>query len=152
MLLAKLKLPDSNGLTLAELLVVIAIIALASAITVPFYRVIAMNLDLSAAARDLASDLRYAQQLAVTTQVNHQVIFTLANNSYDLKNSGSNAIVKSRIIKSPITILSITGLPGNTVTFNSTGAATSTGIITLTNPNNRTSTIEIKPSGYVKIQ
>ena len=143
---------DSRGLTLAELLVTVAIIALVAAITVPFYQIVTMNLDLSAASRDLASDLRYAQQLSVTTQVNYQVIFSVTGESYYIRNTSSTATVKSRKIKPPITILAVTDLPNNTVTFNSIGAATSTGTVTLGNPTGRSTTIIIEPSGYVEIQ
>lgn len=143
---------ESRGLSLVEILIAVAIIAIVAVISVPFYRATTLNLDLNAASRDLSSDLRLAQQLSVTTQNNHQVVFTIANNSYLIKNTGSGAIIKSQSIKPPITILSITGLSTSTATFNSTGAAIESGFITLINPNNRTSTIEIKPSGYVKIQ
>ncbi|MFA6526002.1 MAG: prepilin-type N-terminal cleavage/methylation domain-containing protein [Candidatus Buchananbacteria bacterium] len=143
---------ESRGLSLAEILVTVAIIALVAAISVPFYRSTTLNLDLNAASRDLSSDLRLAQQLSVTTQINHQVIFTIADNSYLIKNAGSGNIIKSQSIKPPISILSISGFSTDTVAFNSTGAAVESGFITLINPNNRTSTIEIKPSGYVKIQ
>lgn len=152
MIFIKQTTPAARGLTLAELLVAIGIIALAAAVSVPFYRVVSLNLNLNAASRDLASDLRYAQQLAVTTQINHRVVFDAAENSYSIKNSSSGETVKSRAIKDPIIISSISGLADNTVTFNATGAVTSTGSITLANPNNREAVIEIKPSGYVKIQ
>lgn len=139
-------------MTLAELLVAIAIIAIAAAVAAPFYRSIAMNISLNAASRDLASDLRLAQQLAVTTQMNHRAVFYPSDNSYAIKNAVSDATIKSRAIKPPITIMSIDSVLINSVVFNSTGAVASSGSITLVNPNNRTSTIEIKPSGYVRIQ
>jgi len=148
----KRKQPGIAGFTLSEILVVIAIIAVTAAIAVPFYRTVTLNLDLSAAGRDLASDLRLAQQLSVTTQLDHRVVFAIAGNSYRIMNTSSSATIKYGAIKPPITILSITGLQSDTVTFNSTGAVTSTGTIILTNPNNRQAIIDIKPSGYVKIR
>ncbi len=138
-------------MTLAELLVSIAIIALVAAIAVPFYRTITVNLDLKAAERDIASDLRLAQQLSVTSQINYQVIFNISGNSYSVKNAATGASVKARVIKPPIRILSISGLSNDTVTFNAIGAATSTGSIILINSNNVQKTITIEPSGYVRI-
>jgi prepilin-type N-terminal cleavage/methylation domain-containing protein len=140
------------GFTLIEMLFAISIIAIMTAVGIPFYQNIIKNLNLNSVSRSLASDLRYAQQLAVTTQVNHGVIFSILNNSYQLKNQGTQTVIKTVTIDDGIRLDSIVGLESDTATFNATGAATSTGIITLINENNRTSTIEIKPSGYVKIQ
>lgn len=140
------------GFTLVEILFAISIIAMTAIIGIPFYQNAIKNLNLSSVARSMASDLRYAQQLAVTTQISHSVIFSIINNSYQLKNQETQAIIKTVKIDDGISLDSITGLEYDTATFNATGAATSTGIITLKNANNRTSTIEIKPSGYVKIQ
>lgn len=110
------------------------------------------NFNLNSVIRDLASDLRYAQQLAVTSQVNYGVTFNVSEKTYQIKNYQTQASTKLVKIPSNIDILSINDFPDNTITFNATGAATSTGSIVLINQNGRTSTIEIKPSGYVKIQ
>jgi hypothetical protein len=109
-------------------------------------------LNLNAAARDLATDLHYAQQLAVTTQVSYQVIFHVALSDYDIKNSESGEIIRTKTIKEPITILSVIGLLDDTVSFNATGAANASGTVTLIAPDNRQTSVEIKPSGYVKLQ
>jgi prepilin-type N-terminal cleavage/methylation domain-containing protein len=141
-----------QGFTLAELLVVIAVIAITATIAAPLYRSISINLNLNAAARDLATDLHYAQQLAVTTQVSYQVIFHVALSDYDIKNSESGEIIRTKTIKEPITILSVISLLDDTVSFNATGAANASGTVTLIAPDNRQTSVEIKPSGYVKLQ
>ena len=143
---------SEKGFTLVELLVSVGILSLIAFISVPVYQSLIFNLDLSAATRLIASDLRYAQQLAVTTQDNYQVIFTTSSQSYRIKDAVTGTTTKTALINAPVYIVAINNLPNNTVTFIATGAATSTGTIVLSNPNNRTSTIEIKPSGYVKIQ
>ena len=143
---------SASGFSLIEMLIAIGIIAMIAAISTPFYRSFVLNMDLKAAARDLASDLRYAQQQAVTTQINQQVFFYPSQNYYNVINASTSAIIKTRRIQSPITIQSVTSLPSNTVTYIPTGAATSSGIITLINSNFKTSTVEIKPSGYVEIR
>lgn len=140
-----------HGFTLIELLIVISIMAIVAAISIPFDRSIIQNINLSAATRDLASDLRYAQQLAVTTQINYDVIIDTASNSYQIRETQTATIIKNISIKNSIYIASVTDLPANTATFNATGAALATGSIILSNPGGRLSTIEIKPSGYVKI-
>lgn len=140
-----------KGFTLAEMLVAIAVIALMAAIGLPFYRNINMNLNLSGEARDLASDLRQAQQLSVTEQINYRLIINQTENSYSIVNSQTLKKIKEKELKNEITILAVSGLVDDTAEFNATGAASSTGSIVLTNPNLRQATIEIKPSGYVKI-
>lgn len=141
-----------NGFTLLEMLVAISIITVIVVIGLPFYRNLMQNLNLSSATRTMASDLRYAQQLSVTSQVNHQVIFDLISESYQIKNSQTQTIIKIAPLPDDISLDSVNDLPDNTITFNATGAATSTGTIILSNLNYKTSTIEIKPSGYVKIR
>lgn len=122
-----------------------------AAISLPFYRSISMNLSLNSAARDLTSDLRQAQQLAVTEQINYILQLDQADNKYLIKNKQTDAVIKQKNIASPITILAISGLASSSAEFNATGASLSTGEIILTNPNLRQVIIEIKPSGYVKL-
>lgn len=139
------------GFTLVELLIVISITAIVAAISIPFDRSIIQNMNLSAATRDLASDLRYAQQLAVTTQINYNVIIDIASNSYQIKDAATATTIKNVNIKNNIYLKSVSDFSSNTASFNATGAALSTGSIVLSNLSGRESIIEIKPSGYVKI-
>jgi prepilin-type N-terminal cleavage/methylation domain-containing protein len=141
-----------KGFTLIELLVVIAITGALLTISVPFYRSVTQNLNLNSVTRDMASDLRYAQQLAVTTQINHRININPNTDSYQIINTQDESIIKTVFIKDSIDIQNISGLTDYTVTFNATGAADSTGTIILGNINERQAVIEIKPSGYVKIQ
>ncbi len=142
---------NRSGMSVVEIMVIVAIIGIVATVSVPFYRNASMNLTLSGAARTIASDLRYAQQLSVTTQINHSVAFNASANTYSIINTATNTIVKSEIIRQPISIKSISGLAGNTAAFNATGAAMSTGIISLINTGGKVAEIEIKPSGYVEI-
>lgn len=143
---------NPKGFTLLELMVVIAIIIIISTISIPFYQNTSKNLNLSSVARSLASDLRYAQQLSVSTQDQYGVIFNVSQNSYHIINQTENQTIKQQTINDNIYIQNISGLTNDSVFFNPAGAVSEAGIITLINSNNRTTNIEIKPSGYVKIQ
>lgn len=145
-------LNNRRGYSIVEIMIIVAILGLIATVSVPFYRAAALNLTLSGAARDLASDLRLAQQQAVTTQINHSVAFNQAANTYAVINASTGAVIKSSRINSQIFIQSINSLANDTVTYNATGAATATGSVILSNPGGKTATIEIKPSGYVEIR
>lgn len=143
---------QSGGFTLLELLTVLAIIGIISVISMPIYRQIRPTISLNSETRDIVSNLRYTQQLAVTEQVNYSVAFDSLLNKYTITNTDTSEIIKDETINSGITIDSISGFTNNAVIFNVTGAALESGTIILINSNSVTTTISIKPSGYVKIE
>ncbi|HPN89620.1 MAG TPA: GspH/FimT family protein [Candidatus Paceibacterota bacterium] len=150
------QLPKDNhrhgGFTLMEVIIIMSIIGIIALISLPVYQKIQPNLSLDSETREIASNLRYAQQLAVTEQKNYGVVFNQALNSYTIKNTETEEIIKNFNIQSQISIDNISGFTNDTVIFNVTGAATENGTITIINSQNEQNIIEIKPSGYVKIQ
>ena len=138
---------------LIDLLVVISIIALLSTLSIPYLRKYQPNLKLNATARDLTSDLRYAQQLTITEQKVYQVVFDINNDNYQIqKIDTATSTVKTVNLDSEVSFNQITGLTGNKVVFNYYGGVSQAGEIILTNINNVTATINIKPSGYIQLQ
>ncbi|MDD4900705.1 MAG: hypothetical protein PHS62_01165 [Patescibacteria group bacterium] len=124
-----------------------------SAITLPYLRKYQPNLKLSATARDLTSDIRYAQQLTITEQKVHLVAFYLELNKYEiLKIDAATSTIKSVNLDSEIHFQSISGLPSNQIVFNYYGGVSNSGQIILNNINNAAKTINIKPSGYVQLE
>ena len=139
------------GFTLVEISVVIGIISLLALISIPALISYQKTTALQNEARSISSNLRLAQQLAITEQSIHDVEFSIVNNSYEIINAETSETVKTIEVADEISIDSITDLTGSTVSFNPTGAVTETGTITLINSKDQTATIEIKPSGYVEI-
>lgn len=145
--------PNNKGSMLMELLVILGIIALISTIAIPYLRKYQPNLKLNAAARDLTTDLRYAQQLTITEQKVYQVIFDIVNNQYQIKKIDTETTtVKTVAFDSEVSIKQITDLTDNKIIFNYYGGVSQAGQIILTNVNNVDATINIKPSGYIQLQ
>jgi Tfp pilus assembly protein FimT len=142
---------NKKGSMLTDLLVVLGIIALLSTISIPYLRRYQPNLKLNAAARNLTTDLRYAQQLTITEQKVHQVVFDLNNDSYQIqKIDVATTTIKTVALESEISIKQINDLTGDKVVFNYYGGVSQSGQIILTNINNADAIVNIKPSGYVQ--
>lgn len=143
-----------NGFTLIEIMVVIAIIALVSSVSWVALNNYRPSLELRAVARNIATDLRLAQQLSVSEQINHGIFFDLDNKKYQLKKFGTvTQDIFSKNLPSIVNFCGITGLStGNYAIFNPYGAVLATGSVCLVSSNGQQKIIEIKPSGFVKIQ
>jgi len=141
------------GFTVFEILIVIGIIVLLTAIAIPNLNRYQPNLKLSAAAKGLTEDLRYAQQLTITSQQVYSISLDLANAKYQLLNlEAATSTVKEVLLPEGI-IFDTASTTVSLIKFNSYGAAStgSSGQIFLKNSNNRTRIINIKPSGYVEL-
>lgn len=141
-----------NSFTLIELLIVIGIIGILALIGIPSFRYYQPTLQLSGTTRTLVTDLRYAGQLAVTEQIEHGVRFSTTTDQYQIIRYGvTEEILKSKDFPEEVSFQQITGLTNDEVIFNPYGAAKETGTVTLINTKNSTITIDIRPSGFVKI-
>lgn len=144
------------GFTLIELFIIIGIIGILALISIPAFRAYQPSLQLSGAIRNLASDLRYAQQLSVTEQVEHSVYFVLPERKYQIRRYGTLAsTIKETVFSEEIIEITISGLSdveGNKeARYNPYGAVKTPGSVALKNSKNITTTVDIKPSGFVKI-
>lgn len=144
---------NSKSFTLAEFLVAISIFIIIASIGVFALRNIQPSLRLSGTARDLVSDLRYAQQMAVTEQIDHGIRFTTTTEEkYEIiRHGGTDEVLKEEILSEGIDFQYISALTDNEVRFNPYGAAREAATTTLNNTENKTKTIKISPSGFVKI-
>ena len=143
----------NQGSLLLNVLVSFGIIALMATISVPYIRQYQPNLKLNATARDLTSDLRYAQQLTITEQAVYLVDFNLDSDSYQILKGGvATTTIKTVEFDSDVNFQQITGLTDNQVVFNFYGGVSESGQIILVNTNGKIATINVKPSGYVKLE
>lgn len=135
-----------------EILVVLGIAILITTVSSVYLRSIQPQSSLNATAKDITGDIRLASELASTTQINHIVRFDLLNGSYTLARlTAPEIILKTEYLESKL-VFSQTTLPQNSAEFNTLGASVAPGTVTLTHQNGLNITIDIRPSGYVRIQ
>lgn len=136
-----------------EILVVIGIMAILGAVSWPIINSLQPSLKLSAITRDLTVNLRFAQQKAVTEQVEYGLRFSLDDNSYQvLKFSTTTQEVSEKVLPADVWFYQISGFTNQEVIFNVLGAVEEAGAIVLRNTRQQSKTIEVRPSGFVKIQ
>lgn len=141
------------GFTAGEIAGVVAVVAIIAAISAPSFKALQARYVLGGAAKDLAAELRYAQQRSVTEQQPHELRITTASRSYVLVRLGSpEATVKSGTLDQAITISAPTGLTNDRVSFNAAGAPSNSGDVVLVHSGGTIATVSVRPSGFVTVQ
>ena len=79
------------GFTLIEVIVVVVILAIVALMAVPMFSS-AADIQLKAAANMIAADLEYAKSMAISRQQRYSVVFSSADESYEVRDSGGNVI------------------------------------------------------------
>jgi len=146
-----------KGFTLTEILVTLGVLGILVAITLSVLRTVQPDLQLSGATRELITDLRYAQQLTITEQVEHSIRFYSAEKRYEIRRYGETTeILKTVSLPEEIEEMTISGLSdidsGKEARYNPYGAIKDSGSILLENSEHQTRTIKVRPSGFVKIE
>ena len=142
---------NRNGFTLIEIMIAVLIAGIIAGISVISFSSYQPSLELSGVSRDMINNLRYAQQLAISQQINYGVHFYPDQKKYQVvKYSTPEEMIKNVFLPSGITFNQIT-FTNSQLKFNIYGAAVEAGTIIIENKNHNTSTIEVKPSGFVKL-
>ena len=124
--------------TLIELVIVVMIIGIASAIAVPRFAGAMRDVQLEAAGKRVAADLRYARQYAKTKGTTQSVVFTPASDSYtlpgvnDIDHPSQAFAVDLTLGEYPATIVSASfGSGGTTIVFDMYGRPDNGGTVTV---------------------
>jgi prepilin-type N-terminal cleavage/methylation domain-containing protein len=149
---------DDRAMTLIELMVVLSIIAIMLGVSAPTFFNYQHTLKLRTAARELASDIRYARQVAVSKNTTQQLCFDGTNtNMYTIysNNACSGTVVKTVNIAQAFTGVTKSG--GATLVFSSLGTVSPANTaFTLTRSDianfSATKTITVSGAGNVTIQ
>jgi type II secretory pathway pseudopilin PulG len=145
----------NKSFSLIEILIILTIIGIISGIGFFIFNQIQPKIQLNGTARELITDLRYAQQLAVSEQTKYGVFFSTTTpetpDEYKLIKYGTETeeiFVKK--LPEKINFYQIIGFANQEVVFNPYGAVQEEGKIILINNQNTTTTIDVRPSGFVK--
>jgi hypothetical protein len=141
---------EERALTLVEILTIIGIIGILALIGIPAFKIYQPNLQLSGTVRELVTDLRYVQQLTMTEQVEHGIRFFSSTEYQIIRYGPPEEILESKVLDG-VSFQEITGFTNNEIIFNPYGAVKEMGIITLINTKNSTTSINVRPSGFIKI-
>jgi len=125
---------NNRGITLIELIIVLAILSIIFSISIPQFNDIIARYELQTTARMVASDLRLAQQMAISKGEYYRILFDLFNRDRYQLLSGTKMIKQVFLPKG--VKLSATSFNGNTVMFTPLGAPVPAGRIMLTGRNN----------------
>ncbi len=143
---------NNRGLTLIELMVVITIIVILSSLTAITIRYFKPNTNLKVAAKDIRQQLNYAKQRSITEQIIYGIFFDSINDNYQLICfSDSETTLATKQLPEQIQFQSISGFINQQAKFTSLGYPFQSGQIILVNNNNKTISINIRPSGYIRI-
>lgn len=143
----------NRGFTLIEILAVISVFICLAGFSFTALRALMPSLRISSAVRELVSDLRLAQSLALSEQVNYGVILNTVDNSYQFVCYGTSTFYfGQKQLGQGMVFGQVSGLTGDEAVFNPYGAAKEQGEIIITNAAGDSKTIDIRPSGFVKIK
>lgn len=143
-----------KSFSLIELLIIVVIFTIISGISFTIFREFEPTMKLNGAARELITDLRYAQQLTVSEQVRHGIRFSTTtpetSDEYRLIRHGeAPEEIFTKQLSEGIEFQKI-NFTNQEVIFNSYGAVQEAGEVVLVNSKNATTTIDVRPSGFIQ--
>ena len=148
-------LKHNNGFTLIEILVVISIISIITGIFFGGLRTLQPAMRLDGVVRDLATDLHYVQQQAVSEQFNYGISFLIDTNEYQILKyitSTTTQEISKKSLAQGVSFYEIKDFTDNNVIFNPYGSVTEAGSVSLVNSKQEIKVINVRPSGFIKIE
>ena len=150
-----------RGFTYIEMVMVVMVLGVIAGLAAPVFQATLEKTQLKRAAYQLAAEIRRARNGAVTTSIQHSVVFQLSSNSYwsdeldHIDHPGTPLNVGLQSGGYPITIISatFTGATGNgdtDVSFTWSGDPISPGMVVL-GLGSDTLTITVNGAGNVEV-
>jgi len=149
--------PKPKGFTLIELIIALAIMGILAAIAgVSLYNY-KLNLNLKAAAGDIAADMANCKVKASSEGVRYRIVFNIGSNYSIQKGTESGEPFTTVLTKSPSTFgtdirIISANFAGNTYVDFYTRGTVSPGSVQLTNSRNSTATVVVNMTGRTYVQ
>lgn len=142
------------GYFLLNILIAIGIISLITALSFPYISNYQPHLELNASKKELASELRHAQQLTITEQSIYGVELEEGSNKYRLLRHEHNATstIEEFELSESVVINEVASSSDNLVEFNFYGGVDEACLIELKSSQEETEKIRVKPSGYISLE
>lgn len=140
-----------KGFTLNEILIAISFISILFLMSLFTLKELTPDLQLSGTARDFATDLRYAQQTSITEQTGYCLKMFFDLKKYQVIKCDESQVISEKALPAYISEFSSSVFAGNKIEFNPYGAVRESGTVTFKNTSNKTKIVDIKASGFVKI-
>lgn len=148
-----MKTNRSTGLTILELLTVMLIISIASAVAVPAVNAALERAAGNAALRELVTDLRYAQQMALSDGSNYYITFNKSMQTYTISVAGQfdQEIIKQVTLPDGIKLLG-TNFANNKLYYTDLGSPSAGGRIELSDRKGKVIKITVLPAtGRIRV-
>jgi prepilin-type N-terminal cleavage/methylation domain-containing protein len=142
------------GLTVLELIVALAILSILAGTAVLAHQAVRPGLDLSMAARQLATDLRAVRLRAVAANVTHRIAFTAGAGSYQVQQAKGTTYVNHGgpvALPAGIVVDGCTAL-GSAISFRPRGNAGSFGTVTMRNRRGEVRRVVVNITGRVRVE
>jgi len=142
------------AITLIEVLVSIGVIGMTLTMVAGFIKYQQPAMELSGSSNELRSALNEARGLTLTTQSVHGVHFIMEANQYEIIEQGSGAptVLKTVMLPGAISYATVGPFTNDTILFNTAGAATESGAISIENTYGNSASVIVNPSGFISIQ
>lgn len=142
-----------KGFTILEVVVTIGIVVLVILVSLPAINTSQQNSSLRRETRTLLSDLRLAQQLTVGEQITHLIkLIESSPDKYQLiARSSTDTVIKEHTFNSKVSWQNKGNFTNDEIVFTLSGSAVEASTVIIQNTAGLSNSLEIKPSGYVKI-
>lgn len=143
-----------SGYFLLNILIAVSIIAFITALAFPYIRNYQPHLNLNSSKKELASELRHAQQLTITEQNVYGIELKEGSSGYKLLRIEDNttSTIEESELGEGVIINEVASSSDNVVEFNFYGGVDEACLIELKNSEEEIGRVRVKPSGYISLE